>query len=571
MVAAGTLIALPALLSLAFTIAFGVNVVFVDEFTFIPYIAALQTKTLTLQALFEPYNEHRLLFPRLVQLATASVTHFNTKAEMFLYWLCLCGICALFLLIFTKANGFSFSSLLLFAPASYLIFSLRQFENFLFGWEICWGLAALFSILAIYLLQLRRSDVLSLALAMASGVIASFSILAGLLIWPAGLVEMAYLSRNPRRRRFLWVAVSDWLLAGIAVFAVYFHRLERPSYLPGPSSILQAPLHSLRFFLAALGAPLAVEPNDAAAIGILLGCFAVFVFVHQWRRPYSRSAAVWVAVLAFGLASEVILAAGRSSFGIDLAVGSRYTTFGLLGLAALYLWCVTQLDWKRMPETLAGSALLTLLAVGTVAGYSDALYQGRSLMLDRKDLARYELNFDRYTDAELAPHFVATPVLSIAQQLVYLRNEGLSVFYGTPPTQTAYPAGLPSAGLALLFGIDNANGVALAPNGATIVAGPATENVVLINGWAADTVSRLPAGGVFVDVDGQTQVPASYGLDRPDIATYLNDSSYERTGFRAGFSSDGLAKGKHVLTFRILAADSSSFYQPDYRLTLDVR
>jgi hypothetical protein len=79
-------------------------------------------------------------------------------------------------------------------------------------------------------------------------------------------------------------------------------------------------------------------------------------------------------------------------------------------------------------------------------------------------------------------------------------------------------------------------------------------------GWAVDEPNGRGAGDVDVVLDA-TALPASYGIDRPDVATYLRGPAYGASGFSARLSGADVGRGVRTLTIRILSADRSCYYR----------
>jgi hypothetical protein len=478
MVLALALNLMPALAAFLFITAFGVNVPFWDDFQIIPYIAAQQSRTLTFESLFALHNENRILFPRLVMLATAQVTHFNLKAEMYLYWFCLCLICCLVLIAFTQVHGLTHRSVLLFAPFTFLLFSLRQWENLLWGWEICWGMAAFFLVFALYLLQVRSHATLCLLLAIAGGAIASFSLLSGLLVWPVGLFEIVYLSRARTDRHFWLQRSALWLAAGAAVFAIYFHGFARASYVPPTPSVFQHPFEEIQYFLAAVGAPLSVEWRTAVVFGALL-CMLILSIFRQMDEPRSeRPLDVSLAVATLGFLSAGVLTVGRSGYGVDQALSSRYTIFGLIGIGALYLFFLTHFGWRQPFEALAKTVMLSLLAIGIAVGYGTGLPAGRDLLSLRLAQATFVRSYATRPYTTLAGLTPGDPITFTVPQLVYMDREGLSLFHDSKARSSqnagAMPAITANPGAPAAFGGHQVNETPLPPYIASGVVGAAT-------------------------------------------------------------------------------------------------
>jgi hypothetical protein len=83
--------------------------------------------------------------------------------------------------------------------------------------------------------------------------------------------------------------------------------------------------------------------------------------------------------------------------------------------------------------------------------------------------------------------------------------------------------------------------------------------IFLVAGWAADPSQGL-TGGVEVVVDGQAY-PAMYGLQRPDVAAYFKNPSYENAGFLLSMPAGRLSHGAHQFSVRILAKDKTSYFE----------
>lgn len=117
--------------------------------------------------------------------------------------------------------------------------------------------------------------------------------------------------------------------------------------------------------------------------------------------------------------------------------------------------------------------------------------------------------------------------------------------------------------------IDFVNGMRVRPGESRVVVDGSRE-MVTITGWAIDVPSRAEAGGVVVTVDGEWDIPAVYGLERRDVAEYLQNDRYGRSGFSASVSTAALGRGYHTLSLKVVTADKRGFYAPPAKLTLEV-
>ncbi|MGI9106619.1 MAG: hypothetical protein ACR2G4_10265 [Pyrinomonadaceae bacterium] len=94
---------------------------------------------------------------------------------------------------------------------------------------------------------------------------------------------------------------------------------------------------------------------------------------------------------------------------------------------------------------------------------------------------------------------------------------------------------------------------------------------IIIRGWAVDQRVKGEAGGVIINVDGQTDVVANYGMPRPDVAANLKNPDYTNSGFRATIDTSTLDKGRHTLTMRVITADQKGYYEQKQKYDLDIQ
>jgi hypothetical protein len=109
----------------------------------------------------------------------------------------------------------------------------------------------------------------------------------------------------------------------------------------------------------------------------------------------------------------------------------------------------------------------------------------------------------------------------------------------------------------------------------TIVAGKTTavalpftvRQPIVVNGWAADHTK--PAAGVYVLIDGVKRVPATYGIDRPDVARVLGIGD-GRVGFAATIPAGALGDGVHTIKLLIVANGGRFYYAERGRATIQL-
>jgi peptidoglycan/LPS O-acetylase OafA/YrhL len=119
-----------------------------------------------------------------------------------------------------------------------------------------------------------------------------------------------------------------------------------------------------------------------------------------------------------------------------------------------------------------------------------------------------------------------------------------------------------------LYSVDQIEGQDL-PKSGSVLQAPAGKPLQ-VAGWAVDQQAHLPALATFITVDGKTDVPATYGMARPDVAQGFK-LGFDAIGFEAFIPPKDLGTGPHQLSLKIVSADGQRYYQPDYTVTVDVR
>ncbi len=82
---------------------------------------------------------------------------------------------------------------------------------------------------------------------------------------------------------------------------------------------------------------------------------------------------------------------------------------------------------------------------------------------------------------------------------------------------------------------------------------------ITVEGWSIDQTGQRLARGVLVGVDDDAGSWARYGSTRNDVARYLGDATYLRSGYIGVLPLRGLSDGMHTVTIRALVADTNTY------------
>lgn len=401
-------ILLPFGISLFYVHLFGVNVFFSDEWELVGYLRRFHAGTLGVVDLFEHHNEHVYFFPWIVMLLLGTLTEYNTIPLMYLVQICLLFTSIILLLAFGSTVRKTSPLMVLFVPIPLLVFSFRQYENMLWGNQITFAFAQMFSVLTLFLLQALQTESSKRAVffpvALVSATIASFSAVQGLLVWPAGLLQLFLITSRGLARRLL---IGTWGLVGIAEWIVYFVGYTKSRSSPPLYFVLDHPIVGLDYFLTLLGGSLFWQDAVAFSGGLLLVCLTVVGLGFLYKDREIQNNSFWVALLSFSLLSLASITIGRSGFPEEKvfaqALASRFTAFSILAVVSLYaLLAQLARERKSHVSTALFGIMLGIVLVSVPTSLSTGIVAGAATKASREQAASILSTYERQSDAALA-------------------------------------------------------------------------------------------------------------------------------------------------------------------------
>lgn len=416
---------LPSLLLLWYIRAFGVSVIFWDEWEMIPLLQKELLGTLTFSDLFAQHNEHRIFFPRIAMLTMARLTQYNTIAEMLLSWLLICMTALLVFRVFQKESPSSGRArfLLAFLPVSILLFGFRQFESILWGFTCQIYLMIFGAVATFFLLESSRKIDVRFMCAFFAATLSSFSFLTGLMVWPIGLFQIVVSERRKKVGK-----TTLWCLAALVIFASYLYGYVKPGQHPSLEYVLTDPFLAGTYFLTFIGAPLSWDSarGGAPAFGLLISVIALFAFASAHRSKVLRRNAIWLSFIFFGAASALAATVGRSGFGPEQALSSRYTPITAIGIVGLYLFLLSLPNSAHRGRNFAIDALLTIILVGTILSVPGGLLVGE-MTRNSREMGAYVLMGYRTQSDENIRYLYPHPAI-VRERAIFLEQNRLNVF-----------------------------------------------------------------------------------------------------------------------------------------------
>jgi hypothetical protein len=392
------LLFLLALLPMAWVAAiinhYGVNVPYGDEWNVVTLLGKWDAHDLSFADLYSAHNGHRILIPRLIYFAIAKAAHGNLRVEMFVsFFFCLLTSAGVYFLLRRTVSGSTTKHLALWGLINLFLFSPIQAENWLWGFQLQVFLSNLCLISALVCVTRDTSTLVRFFSTLAFALAGTFSFGNGLLIWPA--VFLVLLCRREKVS-----VLAAWLAFAVIMALAYLPGY--PAREPTPANIRW--FDYLLYFAGFLGAPLARIPNsNPLLLPVTIGSLLVALFL--WlvaklipRREALRTAAPWLALGAYVIASALMAARARIHSGPAHALDSRYTTVASLLLISLIGLAASKGGSSKKGRVIAGGSIAVLLVFYAI----NAPFELRYLRLNHsfRALGKAALEFSAVLDLD---------------------------------------------------------------------------------------------------------------------------------------------------------------------------
>jgi hypothetical protein len=217
---------------------------------------------------------------------------------------------------------------------------------------------------------------LSFLAALVSATVATYSIVAGLLVWPAGLAHLFISPLEGLKKRTFIIL---WALVGLFVWVTYLWDWvpgrDRCSFIDwfyitrdnpgrchgqptGQDSVLSVlsafehPLRGINYFLNLLASSLLwpqvrTFSGDlfgqylGSAVGLLLACLALAGLLLVYRGRKLGEHPFWVSLMVYAFLILAAISVKGSEQEAELALAQRYTSFSILALVSIYALLAT--------------------------------------------------------------------------------------------------------------------------------------------------------------------------------------------------------------------------------------
>ncbi len=337
-----------------------VNVPFMDDWQFIPLLEKASMGQLTFSDLWAPHDEHRLLVPRIVIIASMFAFKGDYRMQCCISFLAVEVISLCFLWLLIRLNGECLGVWLTWLLANIALFSPIQVHNWLWPMQFAYFFPYTFLALCVCTLYLRIGAGWKFGLAAVWALAGNYSFVHGNLIWLVALPVIVFapgILESGTRKAFAWA----WLLLGLLAAALYFwglnHNSAVPAYAYGHqgvpptfstfellrthtwSTLVQMGLFVAGMFGNAVGRGFPVLDNlmlvhRAGAVVLILAAVGLYL---AWRRGVLKESALpWVCLLVFCFLTAAFVCVGRVWRGEYQPLTMRYTTFGTFVVVSLW-------------------------------------------------------------------------------------------------------------------------------------------------------------------------------------------------------------------------------------------
>lgn len=538
---------------IAVTVArYGVNVPFWDQWELVSLLDKAAVGQLGFTDFWAQHNEHRLILPRAVMLALARATDWDIRYELAANVVVAVGVFGMLALLIERTVRSMAPGLTpwLILAASLSTFSLTQWENWLWGWQLQVFMNALAAVVAVWALACRGAQWPGLVLTLLAAIAGVFSFATGLVLLvliPFGLLIAPQFDQGASHLKRLALAVT----VGAGVVTLYLKGFHLNPGHPTPLFLFSHPVSYAHYILIYLGSGLGGWSKPVSASWGAMG-IVTFAWCGAWlwtrSRAYRNILLPWILLGLYGILSGFMTGIGRAGFGEGQALAPRYVTISSLfwvSLIVMVVLAITRLledgtvsRTRALAIAVVAASLITLAGVsyGVAWIYAKAAIEGhnRALLRSGECLSYY----DRAPDECLR---VLYSDMAILREHAH-RLESLAI-----GPFARWKLEWPLSQYALVKGPEPAGYIdeIAAHEGQANQARRSGD--VVISGWAMDPFSRSPAAAVLVVIGGQILGRATTGKQRPDVATALGQNGLLHSGWKLRSGLFRLAPGRHLV------------------------
>jgi hypothetical protein len=309
---------------------------FIYSYTFpIPYadewgIADVALDKIRLQYFFWQNNEHRAGTDILYLQILSHLTHWNMLYETMSIGI-LILISSLFALKIKQYFLKSVDYWDIIVP--FIFLNVTQYENLLWGINICHVFPTFFLLWALYLLT-RPDSPWKHHLLIIISLLSAYSSFQGLVVGCVVMFYFIFKVINNLKNKKSWQSYIIYAIGTLAILFSYFVGFDWPPYL-GPSRITF--LFVVQFIFRQISASIGDYRSSYTMVVLPLAVSLFFLIgIRQWisQRLTVRNY-ILISLFTYSLLFVLFIAWGRGGYGLEFSTTSRYVTY----LSPLFFGC----------------------------------------------------------------------------------------------------------------------------------------------------------------------------------------------------------------------------------------
>jgi len=574
---------------------YATNVPYWDQWdTIVPWVVQYYEGNFHILELIGQQCDSRPVVSNAIIFLASLFTDLDIKFLFYLGYICY-AFCILIIIYFLKNDTtLDCVTLLLITPVFYYSFNPYYMVRFIQNiGSVHYPIMLLSALATIYLLHRSKSSYLFLYLSILTGILCTFSFVAGLSIWFAGLGQLLIQRMNNKGSKILL-----WIGSALAVFYIYYVHLGfKPTGPHGIStyysfleSLVHHPLQKFLCFMGTLGAEVVHQREIALYFGLMIVLTLIALMVVNRKFLQLDRFSKWYGTLMFGTLTSIEVALARSGdnsyFGnpdtIFFIPDVRHSLAIFLPLLCIYILGILYTRDSAREDSNPGRSnsvgmlfrerksqnlfllgiIFTLLSLGIVLHVMPGIEAAGPIHSQQIANEYYLYTYRIQSDENLKMLSPSADV--VRENATLLERYNLSIFARDPldPDELSLiNETYGNQGSYARIESINMNIINSTAQKVPIIVDSDGEEVE-ITGWAIDKRNEGPAGAVFISIDNDMNIPTIYGLERPDVSAAYNNKDLRCSGFRAAFSSSILAPGLHNATLKVITEGKDGYYMP---------
>lgn len=550
-----SLVLIFALQSLSFISIYQINFPYSMDYTGIDYLwDYVLTGNFPLEKFFATHSGHFLIFPRLVVLPNLIFNSFDITNLYYLQWIIL-SFTLYFIYLLLKQTDKRLLWLLI--PISGFIYSPLTNSNYWAFAILQWYLPSLGIVITVYLLQKKLNFKIFIS-AISSAVLATFSVIAGIVAWFPWIIGIPYLNFIKNKTENKWLLL--WILGSIATGLLYYLLTPQSSLTVEPTIFFKPDgyLFIATFVSAAFRLQYHILMIIVGTISIFISFYCVYYFIFINK---AKNALPWLLFILVGIFSGIITALGRAH--LDFHYGnepyyvplSQFVQIGLIVLVGLIILDLNKrvIKHKKLFVVILYVIIISnmiLLSTSYYAGWwrGNYYYEEKTEFTNCFSLShgsecviqqdtkisppfKSDLNFDLF-NYWLDNKMNIFSDEKFNQQNKQALEEFQNIWYNTNEYNVGYG------------NIETINEVEASDKKQIIIENP----FIIITGWSLDH-NKKKLDSIFLIINQKPFLKYDDFQPRSDISTFIGGSADLDSGWQISFLTNYLEDGCHTLTF----------------------